>query len=514
MLSPSRGEQSILIRIGLWAAFGVVIVWQLWSVIFTTSSPNAASGIFGDEAVVTQAAVRIVNGQFPHRDFYSFTIGSAYYPLAVWMKIFGQDFSSVQWFNLISTVFLITAITWLSMAFSRWVGILTGLVFAFIIFPNWPFVSYHWQFLLFAVISTRLLVSRLTGLRLMLAGLALAGAGLTLPNKAIFFGIVQIIFILFVLQKGRRLRGIIIFLSGPIIIGGLIIALLLINQLWDPVWTQVVTNNITFYPTLVNKSIFGLNGFSYIMIFFSAILGLPLIRKSFLRHEWRKIYTLLFISHIALIVSILYHSEWIHFLQIGIFFLILFFAASIDRLKSSWRLFKLENTKGLIKSLFLLIPILGVGLWWLNNMIISVPKKNLVPFETPRGRVYVDFVRNPTGQMTNNLEIIDHLLSTTLVGKRVFFYPYLPGYYYFYKKTNPTSYDVLPSSQPPEKDKEKLKQELLANADVLVFIQSSWSTFNAKSELMDWMRKNFPQSASFLNGRIQLYSKNPIQLSQ
>ena len=490
----------------IWAAVGVAITWQLWGIIFTTSPRMSVWGIFGDEAVVTQAAVRVTNGQLPHRDFYSYTIGSAYYPLAVWMKVIGQDYANVRWYNLITALALVAVIIWLGSLFSRWSGVTAGLFFAFFAFPIWPFVSYHWQFLFFAVLGTCFLVMKPTTSRLTLAGLALVGAGLTLPNKALFLGLAQILFITITVQRGRRCRSIALLLSGSIFIGGVAIAFLYSNNLLGTVWNQLVTNNVTFYPTLVHKSIFGFNSNSYVMVLISGILCLPLLVKSWLRDEWHRAYMLLALSQLVLVVAILYQSTWEHFIQISAIFLVLLSVIVFDRLWHSWRMLRLGNPEKFLHSLLVLFLFSGVGIWFFPKLFSLAPLKYQVPFETPRGRIYVASLQPAPGSMTSHIQIIDRLLRTTLAGRRVFFFPYMPGYYYFYNVTNPTAYDILPSAQPPQGDVEKLKRELLENADALVYI-NSWPDFAMDSALMDWMREKFPVVTVLSYGRIQVYEK-------
>ncbi len=502
----------------------IIIIFNVWQQIFTTSSPMGAYGNFGDEAIITQAAQRILHGQIPHRDFYSFMPGSSYYPLAAWMAVFGEEYSSVLWFNFLSALLLIGSIIWLGSLFSRWIGIMTGLIFAFMVFPLWPFISLHWQFLLCINIAARLVLGRRKPIDLLLAGIFLSCAGLTLSNKTIFVAPIILSLVLLKNNKLERKKGLLLFITPPIIIALGIFIILSAQNLWSITWTQIVTNNIVFYPKFNPP----LSTYQLVK-FFS--LALPFYFLFFLKPwpqtKWKMPYFIFLLIHTALVLSIFYHIEFFHFTLISSFFYLLLITSLVIITQIIWQKFKIiyqrANLKEIINIYKLLIPtilIFFVG-WYMTSQSIyfyksagiNAPKKYQSEIKTPQGIFYLNqqwkmnIDPNKQSPLVKELATLDELLKNSLAKQRLFFFPYAPGYYYFYKIENPSSYDILPSPYLPQADLDKLKNELLTHADKLIFIPKSWPRFDTNSELMQWMLQNFPKEEIIASGDIKIYSK-------
>lgn len=502
----------------------IIIIFNVWQQIFTTSSPMGAYGSFGDESIIIKAAQRILHGQIPHLDFYSFMPGTSYYPLAAWMSIFGEQYSSVLWFNFLSALLLIGSIIWLGSLFSRWIAITAGLIFAFMIFPLWPFISLHWQFLFCINIATRLVLGKRKAIELVLAGIFLSWAGLTLINKAIFIAPIILSLVLLKNNNLERKKSFLLFITPPIIIGLVIVIILSTQNLWPPVWTQIVINNIVFYPKFNPPlSIYQLVKFFSLAIPFYFLFFL----KPWPQAKWKMPYLIFLFIHTALVLSIFYHIEFFHFTLISSFFYLLLITSLVIITQIIWQKFKIiyhkSNFSEIIyfyKLLILAILIILVG-WYITSQSIyfyksagiNAPKKYQSEIKTPQGIFYlnqqwkmnIDF--NKQNPLVKELPILNELLKNSLAKQRLFFFPYAPGYYYFYKIENPSSYDILPSPYLPPADLEKLKNELLSNADKLIFIPKSWPGFDVDSELMQWMIQNFPKEELIDNSDIKIYSK-------
>ncbi len=487
----------------------ILILLQLWNLTFGSLTTLGAYGNFGDEAVMTQASLRILGGQIPHLDFYSYAPGTAYLPLTAWMFFFGQDYVSIQSFNFLCALFLIVSVFWLGAIFSRRIGILSGLLFAFIVFPLWPIVSYHWQFLILAILSTRLLMGKLNDFRIMTSGLCLVLAGLLLPNKAMFLAISLLATIIIFSPRGARLKRVFLFMSAPMFVLISILLALLFSGLIEPVWTQLIYNNLTFYPTFAG----GNTTDGILFVLFSLIFFTPLFTSQSVRSEWKKPYIIMAMANTSLMLSLFYFPETIHLAQVSAFTLVLILVALTTLWHaSSFSIGKIGSPLKVATLSFTIIVVALVGYWWLGRLI-SVqfktryyrPSENQSSIITPRGSVlinnrwYPSIDNDKSFSLARQLPVMDKVLRTELANQRVFFFPFSPGYYYFYKKNNPTSYDLLPSSSPPYADEEKLKSELLLNADTLVYIKSEWVGFKEDSELMNWMYSTFPQKTLLLN---------------
>lgn len=229
-------------------------------------------------------------------------------------------------------------------------------------------------------------------------------------------------------------------------------------------------------------------------------------------------------ANTSLMLSLFYFPETIHLAQVSAFTLVLILVALTTLWHaSSFSIGKIGSPLKVATLSFTIIVVALVGYWWLGRLI-SVqfktryyrPSENQSSIITPRGSVlinnrwYPSIDNDKSFSLARQLPVMDKVLRTELANQRVFFFPFSPGYYYFYKKNNPTSYDLLPSSSPPYADEEKLKSELLLNADTLVYIKSEWVGFKEDSELMNWMYSTFPQKTLLLNGEIMILSKKQI----
>jgi|GEM_PF-3091936 len=521
---PFHGKGALL-EFGAAMFVAVLVLFQLWSLSFGSFSVMGAYGNFGDESVMSQASVRILGGQVPHRDFYSYAPGTTYLPMIAWMFLFGQDHISVQSFNFFCALILTASLVWLGAFFSRRIGMFCGLLFAFVIFPLWPFASYHWQFLICAILSTRLLMGRMSDFRVVMSGSFLALAALSLPNKGAFLAFALLTVIALFSPHGKRLKRAFLFLSGPLCIGVFLGVVLTLSGLVEPVWRELIYNNLTFYPTLSGGSV----GYGISFVLFAAAFFAPLYDPRLIRSEWRDSYLILATVNTGLMFSVLYFSEPIHMAQVSAVMLVLLVVALAD----FWRANSDPIGKHVLKSVspFIMCGILIIGYWWLCLLIVlqlaaldSRPVEQRMQIATLRGSAdlgyrwhfsinrtaFFPFTRDfspPNDSLARQLPVMDEILRTRLAGQRVFFFPFAPGYYYFYKKDNPTSYDLFPSSSPPRADEEKLKQELSSNTDALVYIKNGWLGFKEESELMRWMRENFPQTTELLGGEIVVMSK-------
>src|SRR5579864_1234053 len=54
--------------------------------------PLRYSSLEPDEGIVLQGAERVLHGQVPYRDFFSFYTPGSFYFLALWFRIFGDSF--------------------------------------------------------------------------------------------------------------------------------------------------------------------------------------------------------------------------------------------------------------------------------------------------------------------------------------------------------------------------------------------------------------------------------------
>lgn len=509
-------------RIWWIASFGI-IAWLLYQIVFTTSSPMSAYGVFGDESVMIQASLRIAHGQVPHRDFYSYPPGTAYYPLAGWFALFGEQYIVVRIFSFVTAFAICVSLWWIARRLTAWGAPLPALMFALIVFPFWPFASYHWTFLLVALVSTGLLVGQPAKRRWLLAGIATGISFLILPNKALPLLAAQMIGFYFWQRQPDFTASFRRYLYGVGGVAAITALALTVLRAWQIVWQGVVMNNVLYYPPM-GDGLHSLTGqLMKLMIMLMICFVLPLAFR-LIKSVDRPTYYLIGLSHLAMIGSALYFFEQVHILQVFGFGLILYgwtiwliaqhFSVDLDTKKwASYKDIKHWVSYGL--SLGAICFILSVSIWEVGHLFnlsqmfsVNASKKYQYPVHTPRGTVYNNLRWNRA--IAQELPIMDRLLTTGLVGQRLFILPFTPGYYYFYGYTNPTPYDILPGDTLPPGELQRLEQTLDQQVDVVAFLPHSWNGLTSKDSIMQWIAQQYPYHLSTLNGRIALYAKQPF----
>jgi len=496
----------------VWLGIVFAVVARLAVTIFFESSPMSAYGSLGDESVMSVGAERILTGQVPHRDFYSFAPGTAYYPLAGWFLVFGDSYSSLRIFNFITAFGICVALFLVARRFLTWLSGIPSILFAFAIFPIWPFVSYHWQLLLLGLLATAVLISPWTRTRLVLAGVLMALAETSLITKASLLLLPQVAYILLRSTRRERWSNLCWFGVGLFSIAALIVAIMTSVGMALPLWEQTITNNLTYYQDLVRSFWFVLNSVVIYLAFSILLLLTPLFLLKIPAHFPRKEYALLVGSHGVLSFSILYFLEPIHALQISLFFLI---GATV----AFWGIIQALK-KSSLRWMVVLIPILislSVTIAWgyglarseTNGKHAFASSHTRYTVSTPNGTLSLNSQwRTP---LIEELPVIQQLLSTSLANKRVFFFPFTPGYYYFFQRQNPTRLDLLLANHLPGNEQELFLTDLHVNTDVVVYLPRTWSGFSPNGPLMAHMQKEFPVATRFLDGNVIVLSKTPLE---
>ncbi len=499
-----------------WAIGFLIIGWSLWQTIFTTGSPMSAYGNLGDEAVMVQAAERIYHGQVPHRDFYSYPPGTAYYPLAGWFYVFGDRYIVVRMFSFATALGICLSLWWIAHRLTSWGSTLPPLIFSLLIFPFWPFVSYHWTFLLLALISTGFLTGPPTRKRWLSAGISMGLCFLILPNKALALFAAQVLSMIFFrrqLDFRSSAKRYFFGLGGVAVLTALVLTAI---HGWPTVWQSVVINNLRYYPQ-TSKTAHNLTGLlMQLMAMLIISFSLPLFFRV-IKPDQRPTYILVGLSHIALLCSTLYFFEHVHVLQIFGFGVILFvwtYWLLIKKLcitfdAKSWVVFRCA----LATLCFVyIISTLEIGTFYrfaiFNDVFVS--KNRQIAYHTQKGTIY----NNPTwrSSITKELPIMDDILSTGLRGQQIFILPFAPGYYYFYGFNNPTAYDILLSDNLPPGELDRLKTTLNHTVDVVVYLPYSWG-LSPDSDIMQWIQQVYPNRLETLDGEIVLFGKKPFSTS-
>ncbi|MFH1236138.1 MAG: hypothetical protein V1685_04345 [Parcubacteria group bacterium] len=489
----------------------IVLGWFAY-LIFGFSSTSAKYGIFGDEGIFLSGAQRILRGELPHKDFYTLLPTASYYPLALFFRLFGDNYIVAQVFVFLNAVGIGGAMFWLGWRLLRWWSSVPAIIFLLFVFPAWPYASHHWTFLLFALLSTCCCLQKNTGWHVT-AGVFSGLSFLLFPQKALFTFFAHILVFLLFRPRGFRSAVFTIcwYLAG-------LLPVILIHSWWllhTGAWTlyiqQVFVDSFKYYPDFVMQEIFfrfnnvaalltlGIVGFA--LMFFFRRHYTPLVLKT---------YIAIFLVHVSLLISILYHLELYHVLQVIpaaivlIFFIIVFFAQRIRDV--------LHAYSSMALAAFIIFAVI---------ISVSVPftlayessygfgtgfTKNVTAFSTPRGKIVLNHRQTP--YFIEEYKTVSSLVDTQLLGKSIFFFPYAPGYYYFLNLRNTTSFDFIGAEMIAHAYREQIAQEL-AHVDVIILLPTSWG-FDPQGAFMKLIPENFSFRQELLEGRVTVLSRDSL----
>lgn len=486
----------------------------LWGVIFAHTSATGAYGTLGDEAIIVHGADRVLNGEVPHRDFHSIITGGVYYPLAGFFLVFGDSVHTVRWFNFFTAFAIALAVYWMAWPLMRAAAALPVLLFSFFIFPMWPFVSHHWIFLLIALISVGLIIRKRSPGRFIAAGCLTILSASVFNSKAFMLLVVQLFYIIIILRRDpRRWRWLGFYSAGAGVMLILGAAALLISGSWGEFLRQTIIYPIQYYQNFaVDGYSYQLNYIAFIAIGSIILLSVPLFIKSLINDDHRIAYLSLLAIHVGLSISIIYHLEWFHFIQISVVSFILAFSILYHLyfyIREHW--FQLAYSQAVVGAV---VSLATLG-WVLFGAFASIDgygsnryASNAASQEylTPKGTVYIN--SNWQSPLVKEFPVVSELLTSLFAGKRIFILPYSPGYYYLYNIQNPTPFSFVVSDAMMLEDFEQLKYSLLSQTDAVLFLPASWiPSLDVQGRVMSFIRDTFPYSQSYLDGDVQVFSK-------
>ncbi|MFH1236303.1 MAG: hypothetical protein V1685_05200 [Parcubacteria group bacterium] len=490
----------------------VTLGWLSW-IVYNFSSTSAAYSIFGDEGVFLTGADRILQGEMPYRDFITYLSPGAYYPLAGFFHLFGENYVVARTFLLLNIIGIIAAMYWLAWPLLRWWSFLPVVVFSFLIFPAWPFVSHHWQFLVFALLSTCCLFYRTVRWRIVggiLAGISFA----VFPEKGIFVLAAHVTIL--TLTGFRNVRSLIapivtyvVSFSLPVVAG---VWWLVSNGVWRSFLQQAFVDMITYYPKQVQPfAFFTFNNIAFLTFLGFIGLGLVLmINRRLSAFPWKPFATV-YLLHIFLSFSVWYHIELYHLLQIIAPFTILMFAAVLvffRNRKAILQTYSMVGTAALAFSTIVVSVSVLFALAFQSSYGAGMGMSdNFSRLSTLRGNIALNHYKTPA--LVDEYATVSQLATTTLAGKHVFFLPYAPGFYYFLGLRNVTSFDFMVTDTIPPAYFEKFKKEL-ENIDAVVFLLTSWQSFDTQGAIMQMIRESFLHHQELLQGRVQVFSRTPL----
>lgn len=494
--------------------FAVTFAWISYQVFFL-SSPIATYGAFGDEGVMLNGAARILDGQVPHRDFQLQVLGTSYVPLALWFKAFGEGYRAAQWYNIATAVAICILLYWATRPVLKLAAVVPALLFGFVFYSVWPFVSYHWTFLLLAIASYGVLARSCSRRAGTIAGIIAALGILTVQNKGAMLALANVA-ILLLATRGQRLRAFGWYALGlgvPLLAAGITGLALHIGH---AIIRQTFLNNVHYYGDIVGKAFFGLNQVSMTVIFLLVLFACPFFNRRWMTGTFCRHYIVLYAITAVASLSMLYHSEWIHFAQIAIL-PVLLSTFVIRRIVADLRTGLRWSSAWSLMSPFIAIALFG---FWAISIIAfyevdfvdhAAPSEHLA-FETERGKVNLRYVK--WSNVVLDAPAVQKLTFTTYANRRLFFLSHSPGYYYFFRLKNETSFDFVDSDIMALKDQELLKEQLRTQVDAVVMFPYNWPEIPKDGWLVQWVAAEFPVQSTAAKGLIRVYERSSSPMSE
>lgn len=498
-------------RVGLLLLVALCATWLTY-VVFSQISVNGAYGPFADEGLMTSGAERVLQGQIPHRNFLSIVGGTAYYPLAGWFAVFGDSYTSLRLCTLLASYLLIALILWCAWPVLKFWSGAAVFIFSVFLFPVWPFTSYHWWFLIPALLSTGIILRPRTPHRLLLAGVIAGLLTSMVFNKTGSLIVGHTLALWFAYSHHpERIRNLIHYLVGALvgIVAGFL-PILLIGSLSEYV-REVVVNNFLYYGGSVPGNFAALNGMAIMMILVTIFLALPLFRENFFSSDRRHQYITVMSTAICLFFSTIFFLEPIHYGFVTIFAVVAMLM--IAMIAAERLLLAHQQKKRYRYSTFTisLVFIAGASHAFLFGVMLYNPLRfPVMPtaglMVTKKGSLGL----NARWNKTRELLTVGDLLNGPMARQSIFIAGFAPGLYYFYGLQNPTSFEHLPTEAMAPEDRKRLERELARNVDVIMYLPHSWWLLTPEGETMTFVADHFPNRYAYSNGSVQIFSKKPL----
>src|SRR5258706_6169214 len=135
---PLRSPETSAYELLFAGCAALFAVWWLWPFRLALSTV--------DEGILLQGAVRILRGEIPYRDFFSFYTPGSYYIYAVVFRLFGTSFSSARDLLMVYAAVL-SLITYLlaRRAFSRAIALVAAVSITLVFMPAYVAVLHNWD---------------------------------------------------------------------------------------------------------------------------------------------------------------------------------------------------------------------------------------------------------------------------------------------------------------------------------------------------------------------------------
>jgi 4-amino-4-deoxy-L-arabinose transferase-like glycosyltransferase len=471
------------------AIFAISILHFSWFYNFVLVSP--------DEGIALQGAQRILEGQVPYRDFFSFVTPGSYYWTALFFAIFGNSFLVAR-AVLVAEGAILSVLTYLlaRRACSRWSSFLASVSVTLLGLPNQFFVLHNWDSTLWACLTLYSVVWFLQR-----------------PHPILLFttGLLAALTCLFEQSKGAGL----VF---GLVLGVLILAVIDRKQLahWNPrfLWVLIIGFAAPFLltfiyfglthslPQMLSQWLWPLSNYSGVnKTPYGFVISSPEARASNAAEPWpSRLLTMLLASPLFVIPLLPLIAVWAL-----CYWIVKSQAENSGQSERAYDVLVSATVIGLVLSLFatrrpdfvhlvFVSPILFVPLAWMMDgrmLSSSTVVRKILPATTfillfsflgfglavlsrPLNARETLYTRRGTLKTAYPDEIIQYIQTKVPSGQRILVYPYLPLYYYLTGTFSPSRYEYLREGLHTPEQFEELIRELETDHTRLVFIEPSF----------------------------------------
>lgn len=449
-----------------------------------------------DEGIVLQGAQRILNGQIPYRDFFSFYTPGSYFLLASIFKVFGSSFvvarTALAFYGALMGVF---SYLLARRVCSRWIALATACLVLIAGLP-WRFMVLHnWDSTLLACVAVYCCVWLLQA-----PNGTWAFATGTFTSLTILFeqskgaGLVLGFFLAFALLIRFARSTIRLTMTHWIALGvGLLwpfavvlayfgfhgaIGVMLADWFW-PLQHYSKVNSVPYgYMNWGDQARHALYGSGPLLIRAIALFtvspsfllpALPVIAL-FLLFYWltelkklrlpadRAAYYILLCSVIAgLLFSVLVsRADILHFVYLApLFYLVL-----------GWVMEGADIRGRIVQAIR---PLLTVGI------LFAFSALGLALLVKSRSGTTVVKTRRGTLLANSRNELLEFLQAHVPAGSRILVYPYLPLYYYLTETQNPTAFDFLQPGMFSNRQEQMLTRQIGEDGTPVIVFQTSFT---------------------------------------
>ena len=497
----------------------LLFVALLLSLAFTIAYPRWRAGIdWRDEGLLAYGAVRVMNGEIPHRDFVSLQPPLSYYISAVVFKAFGTSLLSLRVFGL--AIFVLMPLLIYAIA-RRFAGPILSFAAAapacLFCLPYVGFVPFAvWQGITASFAAALLFIQAILSKRPWLAlpaGLFTAASLFLRHDQAVYTAVAIFVLVIVLIlahdhsvSRDTLQRALLFWLVGiAILCIPLIIIWWRIGALPEmfrqliifPFATYRKTSSLPFPHLLAQRSFLDTATalLFYIPPLIQTIAALYVVRSIVRRrfHFREAVLTFLVVWSALFYLQVMVRSDLTHLLiTLPPFFLLAAFGWSIVRERIARK-----RTIDVALSVSLAIAV-AAFLWILRPVLLPDISHATEQLNLPRGGVRV-----PQAAVIANL--FENVQAAVPPSRSILALPYQPMFYFLSERRNPTRWNYLWPGDQTTRDYENLIEQAERDPPAVVLLSQQDAVEKFAPIIAEYIRQHYLQTDQV--GDVLIYTR-------